>query len=93
MLASLRMPLAAAAAATMLALAGPAAAGSCTTHTGQGWAWSLDGAKFQSFEIIEQTTGNWPFGHVDDIRIVKQTCKPDGNGYTCFTTAKVCKKG
>lgn len=79
-----------AAAALALAIA-PAAAG-CSKRTGEGWGGSIEMAKFQSFEIIEQVTGNWPFGHKDDLRILRQNCKADGGGYTCRTTVSVCAR-
>ena len=61
-----------------------AASGNCATKYGKGWAWSLDGAKFQAWEIVAQTTGNWPFMQ-DKFRNEKYNCKPDGSGYTCLS--------
>ena len=83
--------LSAAAASLLLAAAGTASAG-CIRKAGEGWSWNEEGARFQSFEIIQQITGNWPF-QTDDIKIKSQKCKPDGNGVTCITVADVCSAG
>jgi hypothetical protein len=66
------------------------AKGQCVTKHGKGWAWTLDMAKFQSWEIIAQTTGNWPIA-TDKLVNERYTCKPDGSGYTCFAKVDVCK--
>lgn len=66
------------------------AGGKCTTHYGKGWATSLDGAKFQSWEITTQVTGNWPFV-TDQLRNITYKCNPDGGGYTCHSKMDVCK--
>lgn len=71
--------------------ASPAAAGKCIVKSGEGWGWSKGAAQFQSFEIIQQVTGNWPF-QSDDIKITKQVCKQKDGSWTCWTTAKVCSK-
>jgi hypothetical protein len=80
---------------TAQAKAGPktkaaAASANCVTKYGKGWAWSLGGAKFQAWEIVAQTTGNWPFMQ-DKFRNEKYNCKPDGSGYTCYSRIDVCK--
>ena len=67
-----------------------AAKSACKTHHGKGWAPTLDMAKFQSWEITAQVTGNWPFMS-DTFKNEKYDCKPDGSGYTCRSKIDVCK--
>lgn len=88
----LRVSAAAAVALCLAASAASAGMHNCQKRAGLGWGFTMDMAKFQSFEIIQQVTGNWPI-QSDDIKIIKQTCKADGGGYNCRTEAHVCKKG
>ncbi len=67
-----------------------ASAAGCITKAGEGWGGDLGMAKFQSYEIIQQVTGNWPF-ESDKITVKSQKCRPDQGGYTCVTVASVCK--
>lgn len=77
------------------AKAGPktaaAAKGNCVTKYGRGWAFSLDGAKFQAWEIVAQTTGNWPF-QTDVFKNEKYTCKPEGSQIRCDSRIDVCSQ-
>ena len=68
-----------------------AAKGNCVTKYGRGWAWSVDSAKFQAWEIVAQTTGNWPI-KTDDFRNERYTCKPEGSQIRCDSRIDVCKK-
>lgn len=65
--------------------------GNCVTKYGRGWAFTLDGAKFQAWEIVAQTTGNWPF-QTDVFKNEKYTCKPEGSQFRCDSRIDVCKK-
>lgn len=76
--------------ALFILAATPALAGNCIVKAGEGWGGDLGMAKFQSYEIIQQVTGNWPF-ESDKITIKSQKCRPDQGGYTCVTVASVCK--
>jgi hypothetical protein len=67
-----------------------AAKGSCKTHYGRGWAPTESMAKFQAWEIIAQTTGNWPFA-TDTFKNERYTCKPDGSMIRCESKIDVCK--
>ena len=67
-----------------------AAKGNCKTHYGRGWAPTVSMAKFQAWEIIAQTTGNWPFMS-DTFRNERYTCKPDGSSIRCESKIDVCK--
>lgn len=67
-----------------------AAKGKCTTHYGRGWAPTESMAKFQAWEIIAQTTGNWPFA-TDKLTNERYTCKPDGAMIRCESKVDVCK--
>ncbi len=62
----------------------------CKTHYGRGWAPTVDMAKFQAWEIIAQTTGNWPFMS-DKFTNERYTCKPDGSQIRCESKIDVCK--
>lgn len=64
--------------------------GNCVTKYGRGWAFSESGAKFQAWEIIAQTTGNWPFMS-DTFKNERYTCKPDGSQIRCDAKIDVCK--
>jgi hypothetical protein len=63
---------------------------SCSTHYGKGFAPTLDLAKFQSWEITAQATGNWPI-MMDTFKNEKYDCKADGAGFTCHSRIDVCK--
>jgi len=82
------------ASATLLVPASEAEAkkggGSCVTKYGRGWAYSVSGAKFQAWEIIAQTTGNWPIA-TDTFRNERYTCRPDGSQVRCDAKIDVCK--
>ncbi|HRD75137.1 MAG TPA: hypothetical protein PK264_04245 [Hyphomicrobiaceae bacterium] len=62
----------------------------CTTRYGKGYAWTESMARFQAWEIIAQTTGNWPI-MMDKFRNEVYKCKPDGSGFTCHSKIDVCK--
>ena len=68
------------------------AKGNCVKKAGEGWGWSKDMAQFQSFEIIQQVTGNWPV-QTDAISKPVYSCKGGGGSWTCIARATVCKKG
>jgi hypothetical protein len=67
-----------------------AAKANCKTHYGRGWAPTESMAKFQAWEIIAQTTGNWPFVS-DTFKNERYTCKPDGSMIRCESKIDVCK--
>jgi hypothetical protein len=69
-----------------------AATASCATKHGKGFAPTESMARFQAWEIIAQTTGNWPI-QTDTFKNEKYSCKPDGWGVTCFARIDVCKAG
>lgn len=77
-------------AASAQSIRAAAAKSTCKTHHGKGWAPTLDMAKFQSWEITAQVTGNWPI-KTDTFKNEKYNCKPDGSGYTCLSKIDVCK--
>jgi hypothetical protein len=79
-----------AAAGLAMAMTSGAEAG-CVKKAGIGWGLTKDIAKFQSFEIIEQATGNWPV-RTDRISNPVYACKQDALGWTCKAYAKVCSK-
>lgn len=67
-----------------------AAHGKCETKRGKGWGFNEAQAKFQAWEIIGQTTGNWPI-ITDTYRNERYKCAPDGSGVTCYSWIDVCK--
>jgi hypothetical protein len=73
-----------------LVAATSAEAAKCKTHYGKGWAPTKDMAKFQSWEITAQVTGNWPFMS-DTFRNERYKCKPDGSGWECRSAIDVCR--
>ena len=94
-------------AALVLAIAAPGAAAfaKCINKGGQGTSGSIDGAKFQAWEIILQTTdffGVWSpwmassqkVGHAPGYKVSKMRhkCKKGGLGYECIIHARLCKK-
>lgn len=66
------------------------AGGTCETKRGKGWGFTEGQAKFQAWEIIGQTTGNWPI-ITDTYKNERYKCSPDGNGVTCYSWIDVCK--
>ncbi len=62
----------------------------CVKKAGSGWGLTKGMAQFQSFEIIEQVTGNWPV-RKDKISKPIYECKQGTIGWTCKATATVCK--
>lgn len=62
----------------------------CVKKAGSGWGMTKGMAQFQSFEIIEQVTGNWPI-RKDKISKPVYNCKQGSVGWTCKATATVCK--
>lgn len=79
--------------AAMLAFgaAGAEAKPVCVKKAGEGWGLTKEMAQFQSFEIIQQVTGNWPF-QTDQISKPSYDCKGGGGSWTCIARATVCKK-
>ncbi len=72
--------------------AGPADAKSaCVKKAGEGWGVTKSMAQFQSYEIIQQVTGNWPF-QTDEISKPVYSCKGGDGSWTCIARATVCKK-
>jgi hypothetical protein len=73
-------------------LVGPqlANAGPCETRAGQAWGFSKEFAQYESFLIIRQVTGNWPF-QSDQISEPKYRCKEEQGGWSCLATAQVCR--
>jgi hypothetical protein len=74
-----------------LALPGATAhAQTCVTKYGSATGITRGFAEYESFLIIRQVTGNWPF---QQDRISKPThkCASDGALWTCKATAKVCR--
>lgn len=65
-------------------------AGNCKTHYGTGWAPTESMAKFQSWEITAQVTGNWPFMS-DTFRNERYRCNPESSGFRCKSAIDVCK--
>jgi hypothetical protein len=63
----------------------------CVKKAGEGWGLTRGMAEFQSFEIIQQVTGNWPI-QSDKISKPVYSCKGGEVGWTCIARATVCKK-
>ncbi len=63
----------------------------CVRKAGQGWGWSKEMAQYQSFEIIQQVTGNWPI-QTDFISNPVYRCKGGNGSWTCIARATVCRK-
>ena len=78
-------------AATGGAEAATKAGKNCVVKGGQGTGTTLEMAKFQSYEIIEQVTGNWPV-KTDQISAPTYKCEKGGIGFVCHARATVCKK-
>jgi hypothetical protein len=89
----MRASLIAAACATVLAFI-PLQANAktkCVKKAGEGWGITRSIAEFQSFEIIQQVTGNWPI-QSDEISKPVYKCKGSDGSWTCIARATVCKK-
>ena len=84
---------------TLLILAGaaiaaglhPAAAASCTTKAGSATGLTRGFAEYEALLIIRQTTGNWPI-QTDAISKPIYRCRQGNVLWSCFATAKVCRK-
>ena len=63
----------------------------CVKKAGEGWGITRSIAEFQSFEIIQQVTGNWPI-QSDQISKPVYSCKGGDGSWTCVAHATVCKK-
>ncbi|MFM9942577.1 MAG: hypothetical protein ACKVP7_24125 [Hyphomicrobiaceae bacterium] len=63
----------------------------CSRKGGRGWAPTEGMARFQAWEIVAQTTGNWPF-MTDTFRNEKYKCAPEGGQWKCISQIDVCKK-
>jgi hypothetical protein len=62
----------------------------CKTHYGTGYAPTESMAKFQSWEITAQVTGNWPI-QSDTFRNERYRCKQQASGWRCDSSIDVCK--
>ncbi len=75
------------------AAAKKAASGSgCAPKRGRGWAPTEGMARFQAWEIVAQTTGNWPFMS-DTFKNERYKCAQEGGQWRCDSWIDVCKKG
>ena len=63
---------------------------SCAPKRGRGWAPTEAMARFQAWEIVAQTTGNWPI-KTDTFKNERYKCKTDPAGYVCDSWIDVCK--
>jgi hypothetical protein len=80
------------AAGVMLSVGAADAAGAkCVKKAGEGWGITKEIAEFQSYEIIQQVTGNWPF-ESDKISKPVYKCKGTDGDWTCVARATVCSK-
>ncbi len=70
--------------------AGPALAESCVQKAGSATGITRGFAEYESFLIIRQVTGNWPF-QTDRISAPSYTWKGEGVMWTCRAVAQVCK--
>jgi hypothetical protein len=73
----------------LVAGAASAAPAKCVKKAGEGWGLTKEIAEFQSFEIIQQVTGNWPI-QTDKISKPVYKCKGDVGSWTCVARATVC---
>lgn len=92
MLRSVLLGAALCAAGVMLSIGAASAQGKgkCMKKAGEGWGFSREMAQFQSYEIIQQVTGNWPV-QSDRISAPVYSCKGGGASWTCIARATVCK--
>jgi hypothetical protein len=79
------------AAALAFAPLGAEAKSACIKKVGEGWGITKGIAQFQAYEIIQQTTGNWPL-ESDKISKPVYSCKGSDGDWTCRAHATVCKK-
>jgi hypothetical protein len=70
--------------------AGSALAETCVKEAGSATGITRGFAEYESFLIIRQVTGNWPF-QADRISQPTYTCKGEGMMWTCRAVAQVCK--
>ena len=70
--------------------ASAASKGKCAKKAGEGWGLTRQIAEFQSYEIIQQVTGNWPI-QTDTISKPVYSCKGTDGSWTCVAHATVCK--
>ncbi len=82
---------AAAVCATGIVLSAGAADAKCVKKAGEGWGITKEIAEFQSYEIIQQVTGNWPL-QTDKISKPVYKCKGSEGDWTCVARATVCSK-
>ena len=68
-----------------------AKSGNCVQKGGRGWAPTEGMARFQAWEIVAQTTGNWPI-QTDTFKNERYKCNPEGSGWKCLSWIDVCKK-
>jgi hypothetical protein len=80
-----------AAAAMLVVPVSVAHAESCVTKHGSATAITRGFAEYESFLIIRQVTGNWPFQQ-DRISKPIYKCASDGALWTCKASAKVCRR-
>ncbi len=62
----------------------------CAPKRGRGWAPTEGMARFQAWEIVAQTTGNWPIMS-DTFKNERYKCAPNGSGWRCDSWIDVCK--
>ena len=62
----------------------------CVTKAGAGSGGDAASAKFQAWEIVAQTTGNWPIA-TDKLVHERYSCKPEGGQIRCDSKIDVCK--
>jgi hypothetical protein len=62
----------------------------CAPKRGRGWAPTEAMARFQAWEIVAQTTGNWPIMS-DTFKNERYKCKTDPAGFMCDSWIDVCK--
>ena len=83
-------PAALAAAMTLLSPGFAAHAETCVTKHGSATGITRGFAEYESFLIIRQVTGNWPFRQ-DRISEPVYKCRNDTGLWTCSASARVCK--
>ena len=68
-----------------------ATAGECKQSSAQGWGLTEELAKWQATDLLLFSTGNWIVQN-DRFSKPSHNCKLTLLGWTCTTTAKICKK-
>jgi hypothetical protein len=63
----------------------------CAPKRGRGWAPTEGMARFQAWEIVAQTTGNWPIMS-DTFKNERYKCQKEGYQWRCDSWIDVCKK-